>query len=87
MCGFGWGICGRAPAVTTPPRILVTGASGFIGQHLVRTLSQRGYRVRAAARQPIVFDSPQVEGVALGDMSRSFAAEYLVRGEIGRAHV
>ena len=62
------------------PQVLVTGASGFIGQHLVRKLSQSGYRVRAASRQPIVFDDPNVEGVALGDMSRAFAAEYVVRG-------
>jgi UDP-glucose 4-epimerase len=62
------------------PRILVTGASGFIGQHLIRELADSGYQVRAAARQPIVFDSPRIEGVALGDMSRSFAAEFLVRG-------
>ncbi|MBL7489295.1 NAD-dependent epimerase/dehydratase family protein, partial [Frankia sp. AgW1.1] len=61
-------------------RILVTGASGFIGQHVVRALAERGYSVRAAARHPIVFDSPRVEGVAVGDMSRSFAAEFLVRG-------
>ena len=61
-------------------RILVTGASGFIGQHVVRMLADRGYTVRAASRQPIVFDSPRVEGVAVGDMSRSFAAEFLVRG-------
>jgi UDP-glucose 4-epimerase len=61
-------------------RILVTGASGFIGQHLVRRLAESGYQVRAAARQPIVFENPRVEGVALGDMSRSFAAEFLVRG-------
>jgi UDP-glucose 4-epimerase len=61
-------------------RILVTGASGFIGQHVVRVLADRGYSVRAAARHPIVFDSPRVEGVAVGDMSRSFAAEFLVRG-------
>jgi len=62
------------------PRILVTGASGFIGQHLVRKLSQSGYRVRAAARQPVIFDDPNIEGIALGDMSRSFAADYVVRG-------
>lgn len=31
--------------------ILVLGASGYIGQHLVTALSQRGYTVRAAARR------------------------------------
>jgi UDP-glucose 4-epimerase len=65
---------------TARPRILVTGASGFIGQHLVRRLSRSGYRVRAAARQPVIFDDPNIEGIALGDMSRSFAADYVVRG-------
>lgn len=30
--------------------ILVLGASGYIGQHLVRELSARGYTVLAAAR-------------------------------------
>ncbi len=30
--------------------VLVLGASGYIGQHLVRTLSARGYPVLAAAR-------------------------------------
>ncbi|AGK59146.1 NAD-dependent epimerase/dehydratase [Hyphomicrobium denitrificans 1NES1] len=66
--------------MTVKPRILVTGASGFIGKHLVRSLSESGYLVRAAARQPVIFDDPNVEGIALGDMSRSFAAEYVVRG-------
>lgn len=66
--------------MTAMPRILVTGASGFIGQHLVRKLAHGGYRVRAAARQPVIFDDPNIEGIALGDMSRAFAAEYVVRG-------
>jgi UDP-glucose 4-epimerase len=66
--------------MTVKPRILVTGASGFIGKHLVRSLSESGYLVRAAARQPVIFDDPNVEGIALGDMSRAFAAEYVVRG-------
>ncbi|HBD81417.1 MAG TPA: NAD(P)-dependent oxidoreductase, partial [Leclercia adecarboxylata] len=33
-----------------PQRILVLGASGYIGQHLVAALSARGYQVQAAAR-------------------------------------
>ncbi len=33
-----------------PQRILVLGASGYIGQHLVRTLSQQGHQIPAAAR-------------------------------------
>jgi nucleoside-diphosphate-sugar epimerase len=70
----------RTPAMSIMPRILVTGASGFIGQHLVRKLAESGYRVRAASRQPVIFDDPRIEGIALGDMSRSFAAEYVVRG-------
>ena len=32
--------------------ILVTGASGFVGKHLVRTLLARGHRITASATQP-----------------------------------
>jgi uncharacterized protein YbjT (DUF2867 family) len=32
--------------------ILLTGASGFIGTHLLRTLHARGYRVKACVRSP-----------------------------------
>ncbi len=34
-----------------PQRILVLGASGYIGQHLVRTLSQQGHQILAAAHR------------------------------------
>jgi uncharacterized protein YbjT (DUF2867 family) len=33
-----------------PQRILVLGASGYIGQHLTSALSQQGHQVLAAAR-------------------------------------
>lgn len=35
---------------TVPQRILVLGASGYIGQHLTTALSQQGHQVLAAAR-------------------------------------
>ncbi|WP_157781396.1 NAD-dependent epimerase/dehydratase family protein, partial [Yersinia pestis] len=35
----------------TPQRILVLGASGYIGQHLVPLLSQQGHQVTAAGRR------------------------------------
>jgi nucleoside-diphosphate-sugar epimerase len=35
-----------------PSSILVTGASGFIGRHVVAALAEAGYTVRAAVRRP-----------------------------------
>ncbi|MCG8585839.1 MAG: NAD-dependent epimerase/dehydratase family protein [Pirellulales bacterium] len=53
------------------PHALVTGASGFIGQHLVRTLTERGDRVtclvrESSNRQPI---EPYQPGWAIGDLN------------------
>lgn len=37
---------------TVMPTVLVTGASGFVGQNLIRSLVRRRYKVKAYSRQP-----------------------------------
>jgi len=39
------------PITTHTGRIVVLGASGYIGQHLTAHLSQQGFQVTAAARR------------------------------------
>ena len=51
-------------------RVLVTGASGFIGRALVEELSLAGNRVRAAMRQPADVFRREVEVVAVSDLTR-----------------
>ena len=42
-----------------PKRVLITGASGFYGRHLIPYLNARGYLVRAISRRPL----PAIGGV------------------------
>lgn len=64
------------------PSALVTGATGFIGTHLVRSLAERGVHVRAFARNPDRarrLIGPNVE-VLIGDMGDPEAIEGLAEG-------
>jgi nucleoside-diphosphate-sugar epimerase len=62
--------------------VLVTGASGFIGQHLVRRLIDRGDRVSCLVRATSCFDEPRPTGARLitgemtdgGDLRSALAA-------------
>ena len=54
----------------TKHRVLVTGASGFIGQPMVAALLDAGYTVRAVTRRPISFPNA-VEIVTITDLRNS----------------
>jgi nucleoside-diphosphate-sugar epimerase len=43
--------------------ILVIGAGGFVGKHLVRAFAERGTPVIAVTRRPVDFNSPDVEAI------------------------
>ena len=52
-------------------RVLVTGASGFVGRALTQSLSRAGYHVRAAARDRTGIPATEfVESVHMPDLSR-----------------
>ncbi|MEN5083898.1 NAD-dependent epimerase/dehydratase family protein [Bosea sp. TWI1241] len=51
-----------------PSRILLTGASGFVGRHLARDLAARGHLVRCAGRAGLP-EGAGIEAVATGDLA------------------
>ena len=61
-------------------RILVTGASGFIGRTLVAELANAGHSVRAAMRQPADIFPRSVEVVAVSDLTRPVEWRALLKG-------
>ncbi|KAF8308488.1 D-lactaldehyde dehydrogenase [Clavulina sp. PMI_390] len=66
------------PAVTTPGKILVTGASGALATHVVQTLLNQGYSVVGTVRSAS-------KGDYLVDLFKSEAFSYAIVKDIGAA--
>ncbi len=63
-------------------KVLVTGASGFIGSHLVAKLVERGYEVACLVREPEKVPELKMEGVRLvkGDLTSEAAMRPAMQG-------
>src|SRR5690349_10351078 len=58
----------------TPHTILVTGATGQVGRHLVSELLSAGHRVRALSRTPETANLPEAVDVIAGDFGGELPA-------------
>ncbi|MGP1309608.1 MAG: NAD-dependent epimerase/dehydratase family protein, partial [Phycisphaerales bacterium] len=74
---------------TSPRTVAVTGATGFVGRHLVAELTRRGHAVRALLHTPSKADALPIAGVTLvegGIFDRS-AVSRLVDGADALIHL
>ncbi|MCG3194263.1 MAG: hypothetical protein DIJKHBIC_03521 [Thermoanaerobaculia bacterium] len=74
--------------MTERPLVALTGGSGFVGSHIVDSLLEAGYRVRALLRRPEApgwLKGKDVEIVA-GDVRESTGLSDLVRGALAVVH-
>ncbi|QIO21523.1 NAD(P)H-binding protein [Haloarcula sp. JP-L23] len=60
--------------------VLVTGATGFVGSHLVPALRAAGHDVRALVRDPSAYDPPDGVDVATGDLLETDSFEDALDG-------
>ncbi|RMI32983.1 NAD-dependent epimerase/dehydratase family protein [Nocardia stercoris] len=72
---------------TDQPTILVTGATGAVGRHLVATLLERGASVRALTRKPADTNLPAGVEVVAGDLADAATLGAEVFDGVDRAFV
>ncbi|KDQ29970.1 hypothetical protein PLEOSDRAFT_24631 [Pleurotus ostreatus PC15] len=84
------------PTIAPGSKVLVTGATGFVGAWVARNLLEKGYSVRAAVRSASkvkyltdYFKSygDRFETVIVGDMSKDGAFDEAVKGVDGIEHI
>lgn len=77
------------PRAETGPLIALTGASGFVGRHLVRELAARGHRVRMLTRRdPVSLDWRDLDlEVVPGKLGDDAALRQLVTGADAVVHL
>ena len=69
-------------------RVLVTGASGFIGKRLIAELARQGFEVRAASRDPAaIIAASEVERVAMPDLAAPADWSELLEGASHVVHL
>ena len=68
------------PAPVRQPRILVTGANGFLGRALVRRLREAGEPVRLLVRRPLATPPADDLHMVYGDLGNPAVAERAVEG-------
>ena len=70
------------------PVVAVTGATGFIGRHIVKRLTEAGYAVRALARRLPTQDQAEDDSISwvLGALNDEAALKSLVKGASGVVH-
>jgi UDP-glucose 4-epimerase len=62
---------GKARKPARKPFVALTGATGFIGRHLLKELPKRGYRLRVLLRRPTNLPSGCASAV-IGDLARPY---------------
>jgi len=68
-------------------RVLVTGATGFIGRGVCRELLARGHTVRAAVRTPLPSRSTEAQQIVVPDIAAAFDRKTLVQGVDAVVHL
>src|SRR5260370_36880653 len=71
--------------MTSGPLVALTGATGFIGRHLLQRLPQRGYHLRVLLRHSTALPAGCASAV-IGDLARPLNMAAALEGAEARIH-